>query len=241
VTGEHPTPAPEQRRGPAALLGVAAVLAGLCLAAAAAILFDGGGHEQLRAGPPPPRVALAETALPGPARLASAPARAAHPRPAHPAHPGHRAKPRRPARPVRIIIPAIGVRAPVIRLGLQRDGTLQTPTNFAQAGWWSGGPRPGAAGAAVIVGHVDSKTGPGAFYALRSLRRGDGITTVGANGHTHHFVVQRLQSFPKAKFPTKLVYGPTRARRLRLITCSGTFDQSTGHYLDNTIVFARPG
>jgi hypothetical protein len=139
-----------------------------------------------------------------------------------------------------VLIPAIGVRATIIRLGLQRDGTLQTPTDFAQAGWWSGGPRPGARGAAVVVGHVDSKTGPGAFYALRSLRRGDDITIVGADGRTHHFVVQRLRSFPKAAFPTRLVYGPTTRPRLRLITCGGTFDPGTGHYRDNTIVFARP-
>ncbi|MCW2986134.1 MAG: Conserved putative secreted protein [Conexibacter sp.] len=235
MTDQDPTPAPEQRRRPAALLGVAAVLAGLVLAAAAAIFFNPDGHAQLRAGPPPPRVALPETALPGPARFASAPA-VAHRRHGASRH----ATARRPARPVRIIIPAIGVRATVIRLGLQPDGTLQTPTDFAQAGWWSGGPRPGERGAAVIVGHVDSKVGPGAFYALRSVRRGDAITTVGADGRSHHFVVQRLQSFPKAKFPTNLVYGATRARRLRLITCSGTFDQSTGHYLDNTVVFARP-
>ena len=44
---------------------------------------------------------------------------------------------------------------------------------------------------------------------------------------------------PKAHFPTKLVYGRTAVPTLRLITCGGRFNQATGHYVDNFIVFAR--
>jgi hypothetical protein len=35
------------------------------------------------------------------------------------------------------------------------------------------------------------------------------------------------------------VYGPTTTPELRLITCGGPFDDATGHYLDNVVVFAR--
>ena len=48
------------------------------------------------------------------------------------------------------------------------------------------------------------------------------------------------EQHPKADFPTARVYGRTPGPTLRLITCSGTFDRATGHYLDNTVVFARP-
>jgi hypothetical protein len=34
------------------------------------------------------------------------------------------------------------------------------------------------------------------------------------------------------------VYGPVPTAQLRLITCGGTFDTATGHYLSNVIVFA---
>ena len=139
-----------------------------------------------------------------------------------------------------MIIRAIGVRAAIVPLGLNPDGTLETPRNYAQAGFWAGGPRPGAPGAAVVVGHVDSERGPAVFYALRSLRRGDGITIVGADGRSRGFVVQRVAAYAKDRFPTRLVYRATRRPRLRLITCGGAFDAATGHYLDNTIVFARP-
>jgi hypothetical protein len=54
------------------------------------------------------------------------------------------------------------------------------------------------------------------------------------------FTVRHLARYPKAHFPTARVYGATRRPTLRLITCSGTFDRSSGHYVDNTILFATP-
>jgi sortase (surface protein transpeptidase) len=141
-------------------------------------------------------------------------------------------------RPVRILIPAIAVSAPVIPLRLNRNRTLQVPKSFSQAGWFVGGPEPGENGAAVVVGHVDSKSGPAVFYRLRALRRGDQIKVVLKNKATVRFVVQSQRKVPKNHFPTKLVYGPTKGPTLRLITCDGRFDRSTGHYVDNYIVFA---
>jgi hypothetical protein len=205
-------------------------VAGVALATVALGLEAGTPAPRPQVGPSPARLTLVP-------QLPRADARALAPRP--PAR-AQRRSARSPARPVRVIIPVIGVRAAIVPLGLNRDRTLQTPRNFAQAGVWAGGPRPGAPGAAVIVGHVDSQRGPAVFYALRSLRRGDGITIVGADGRSQRFVVQRLAAFAKARFPTRLVYGRTRRPRLRLITCGGTFDAATGHYRDNTIVFARP-
>jgi hypothetical protein len=227
-----PASSPRRRRRPwAAPLGVWLLFAGIALAGLALGLGIGGGDRgQARVGPAPPRVPLSaltmtpQQALPDPRATAG---------------PGTDHRPRRPARPVRVIVPAVGIRASIVRLGLNQDHTLQAPTDFSKAGWWSGGPRPGEVGPAVVVGHVDSKSGPAAFYAIRSMRRGDAIKIVGADGRVTTFVAQRVNSFPKAHFPTKQVYGSTRAPRLRLITCSGTFDQATGHYLDNTIVFAR--
>jgi sortase (surface protein transpeptidase) len=141
-------------------------------------------------------------------------------------------------RPTRIVIPAIGVNAPVIKLGRNSDGTAEVPANFADAGWFEPGPEPGELGAAVILGHVDSKSGPGVFYRLPALRRGDRIRVVLANGKTLQFVVTGLMQAAKNRFPTKLVYRKTPRSTLRLVTCGGAFDTSSGHYLDNYIVFA---
>jgi sortase (surface protein transpeptidase) len=135
-------------------------------------------------------------------------------------------------------IPVIGVDAPVIRLGLNPDGTLEVPGSFDEAGWWTGGARPGADGPAVVVGHVDSRTGPGVFLRLPELRRGDVIEMRGTGGRVVRFAVDRVERHPKNDFPTDAVYGDTAGPTLRLITCGGAFDRSARSYVDNVIVFA---
>jgi hypothetical protein len=149
-----------------------------------------------------------------------------------------RVRPRRVARPRRIEIPAIGMSAPVVPIGLNSDRTIAVPKDFNEAGWYRHGPRPGQLGPAVIVGHVDSKTGPAVFYRLRELKRGNRIVIRGAHRKPVRFRVNGLERWPKAGFPTRRVYGRTRGSVLRLVTCSGAFNSSTGHYVDNTIVFA---
>src|SRR4051812_6216619 len=141
-------------------------------------------------------------------------------------------------RPVRIVIPAIGVSAPVIKLGLNPDGTVEVPETTSETGWFEPGPEPGETGGALIVGHVDSVDGPGVFYHLRALRRGDRFTVVLATGRRLRFVVTSSREVPKVRFPTKLVFRQTRRATLRLVTCGGRFDPSTRHYVDNHLVFA---
>jgi hypothetical protein len=144
----------------------------------------------------------------------------------------------RPAKPVKVVIPAIGVRARIVSLGLNPDRTLEVPEDFDDAGWWTGGARPGERGPAVIAGHVDSTSGPAVFFRLGELHPGDAIVVLRRDGTLARFAVQRLERYPKSNFPTARVYSPTRRPTLRLITCGGAFDGSTGHYLDNTVVYA---
>jgi hypothetical protein len=142
------------------------------------------------------------------------------------------------ALPVTLIIPAIGVRTRLVRLGRTASGALQVPATTSVAGWYTGSPRPGELGAAVIAGHVDSYLGPGVFFRLRLLRPGDLILVRRADGSLAAFGVYAVRTQAKVRFPTAAVYGPTPAAELRLITCGGTFDPATGHYLSNVIVFA---
>lgn len=141
--------------------------------------------------------------------------------------------------PVSIRIDAIGVSAPVDPLGLNADGTLEVPTDYSRAGYYTGRPPPGAIGPAIIVAHVDSKTGPAVFARLAELKPGEEVTVTRADRSEVVFVVDRLEQHAKNAFPTKEVYDPTPDATLRLITCAGTFDRAAGHYRDNLIAFAR--
>jgi hypothetical protein len=140
--------------------------------------------------------------------------------------------------PARIEIPAIGVAAPIVPLGLNRNGTLEVPKRPDDTGWFVDGPEPGERGAAVIAGHVDSHTGPAVFYHLRALRRGDRIRVVLKSGARVSFVVRGGQEYSKRTFPVKVVYARTERPTLRLITCDGRFDRASHHYVDNYVVFA---
>jgi hypothetical protein len=147
---------------------------------------------------------------------------------------GYRATPL----PVRVQIPKIGVASSLDRLGRARDGTVEVPSRWGVAGWYALGPRPGDPGSAVLLGHVDSTRGPAVFFRLRELRRGDEIKVARADRSSTRFVVERTAQYDKQRFPTDDVYYPTLTPALRLVTCGGQFDTSTGHYRSNIIVFA---
>src|SRR5579875_4206250 len=209
--------------GPAVqrMLVIALLALGLGLTgAAAAGLLTSAGHG---------RYVLAAAAKPAPAprgRWAAAPPPAAA-----------AATPRVPP-PVSLTIPAIGVRTRLVRVGLTRSGGLRPPRSTAVAGWYTGSPAPGADGASVIAGHVDSYVGPGVFFTLRLLHPGDRIYVRQAGGKLAVFRVDAVRRYPKARFPTGRVYGPAPTPQLRLITCGGTFDPARGSYLSNVVVYA---
>jgi hypothetical protein len=145
-----------------------------------------------------------------------------------------------PSAPTRIDVAAIGVHAPVVSLGLQRDGTIAVPplSKAQETSWYKYGPTPGEDGPAVIVGHVDSKSGPAVFYRLGEIKPGAKVQISREDGTRPVFQVYRLERVPKTNFPTKRVYGPARHPALRLITCGGAYSSATGHYLDNIIAYA---
>ena len=139
--------------------------------------------------------------------------------------------------PLSITIPDIGVASPLVATGVLPDGTVDVPADAGIAGWFTGGPRPGEQGPAVIMGHVDSRrTGPGVFFRLAELPIG-AVVVVDTTTGPQRFVTREVSRFPKDEFPTDLVYGAEAGATLRLVTCGGSFDRSTGHYRDNVIAF----
>lgn len=154
--------------------------------------------------------------------------------------------------PTRVLIPSIGVNAAVEPVGLcpttnpawdcdgALSGGLATPLLNAEnlTGWWDGGYAPGQNGPAVIVGHVNSAAAGNLVFAnLDRMVAGEAIEIEPGN---LWFTVTGTQEVGKAVgvFPTTAVYGPTKSPTLRLITCGGAFDDATGHYVDNFIVYA---
>jgi Sortase domain len=140
-------------------------------------------------------------------------------------------------RPTRIRVGSIGVNARIEPVGLNAERALDVPRNISIPGWWKGGRVPGEDGPTVIVGHVDSKRGPGVFARLRTLQAGDRVDIEQTDGSTFTYLIERVEVHKKKAFPTKSVYGETNGSTLRLITCGGPFNAKTGHYVDNVIAY----
>ena len=191
-----------------------------------------------RWAPPPVPPALAALGAQAPAVVRPHPFRV---RAALPQAPPLKPVPLHRSRPVGVRVPAIGVDARIIPLGLGWGDTVQVPSLRTPmlASWFDEGAAPGQRGAAVLFGHVDSAvTGPAVFYRLGDLRPGDLIYVTRADQRTAVFRVNSVALFSQYNFPSQRVYGYSSRPLLRLVTCGGAYDAHTHLYLDRTIAFA---
>lgn len=235
-----PRPRSPRRRTRRGLLG-AALIPGA--AAAALVLALGGGESG-------PRIETGLTA-PALARLADLSPAVAVPRQPVTLHPVIPVEGRagirvddlepiaggiRPAPPGRIQIPAAEVDAGIEAVQANREGIEVPPQGWA--GWYDAGPRPGEAGRAVLIGHLDSVERPGVFARVPSLEQGARINVTDNRGDVHRYRVVGLTQVEKSRFPTGAVYGHSRNPVLVLVTCGGPYIDGRG-YRDNILVYAR--
>ncbi|MEA2461176.1 MAG: hypothetical protein QOH90_1353 [Actinomycetota bacterium] len=146
------------------------------------------------------------------------------------------------SKPTTLDIPSIDVHSVIQHLGQTPEGALETPAagpHYNEAAWYRYSPTPGSLGPAILLGHVDSAAeGPSVFFRLGELSKGDRVSVTRADGSVAAFTVDAVHRYSKEDFPTQLVYGDIAHAGLRLLTCGGDFDDTTGHYLDNVVVFA---
>jgi sortase (surface protein transpeptidase) len=178
-----------------------------------------------------------------PAGPAPKPSQQTTPKPA----PKPAAKPTPPAAPpvkapVSVEIPSLGVQAPVIPMGVDSEGVMEIPEDVSDVGWYRFGPAPGApAGSAVLTGHVDDyKQGVGVFGRIGDMNPGDIVKVTDEGGVTREFTVVAREEWPKAEVPLDRLFDRGGESRLVLITCGGSFNESTLGYDDNIAITAIP-
>ena len=152
------------------------------------------------------------------------------------------ARPLGDALPQRLDIPALDLRAPVVARGLDAHAAIDPPP-YAQAGavgWYAAGVKPGAVGAALMVGHVDTESAPAVFHRLGALSPGATVRVLRDDGRVAEFTVDDVRVVSRENFDAHQVYGAHRPGRaeLRLITCAGTFDLAARAYSANVVVSA---
>ncbi|HEY4992836.1 MAG TPA: class F sortase [Nakamurella sp.] len=147
-----------------------------------------------------------------------------------------------PAPPVRIELPTLGVDTVVVPVGVDGEGLVEVPQDVSEVGWYRFGPAPGAAtGSAVLTGHVDDHVqGVGVFGRIGDLGPGDAVRVADESGLTREFSVVSREEWSKGQVPLDRLFDRGGSSRLVLITCGGTFDNSTLGYDDNIAITAVP-
>ena len=125
----------------------------------------------------------------------------------------------------RIAIPRFGVNAPIVVLGIDGNGAMETPSGPWEAAWYDFSARPGSGGNAVFSGHVDAlytgRPGPAVFFHLKDLDQGDVIEVRLQEGAVYRYAV--VDKWPVDEDTTDLgpIVGRTESEAITLITCGG--------------------
>ena len=132
----------------------------------------------------------------------------------------------------RLSIPAIGVNAGIIPVGVTREGSLAIGSSVRDVYRWADGVLPGQRGSAVLAGHTWSQ-GHGVFDDLGALRPGNRVV-VGRNT----FEVTRVRRVTgMSPEQVAALFSDRGKARLVLITC-GDRNNLTGVYRTRILVNA---
>ncbi len=142
------------------------------------------------------------------------------------------------APPVQLLISSMNLHPLVESVGVDGSGAMSVPRNYFDVAWYNLGAVPGDPGDAVIDGHAGYPDQPLVFGKLGTMRSGDKIVVVLADGSRRAFIVDSVKSWPWRAHPTGLFQADGPAR-LTLITCSGKFNDQTHSYADRLVVEAR--
>lgn len=153
------------------------------------------------------------------------------------------------AEPVRITLDALGIReGGIAARGLDERGILTPPPSTAPDlfGWYAAGPRPGEAGAALLVGRTGADRDPRArrtvVHRLTALEPGERVDIQRSDGSTARFAVEDVQLYDRDRFDArKACAARDRGRsELRLIVDAGgrsrAGDPSHGSGASNVVV-----
>ncbi|MGK5530358.1 class F sortase [Streptomyces sp. URMC 129] len=132
-------------------------------------------------------------------------------------------------------------RAEVVPVAAGADGALDLPEAPHAVGWWQGGAQPGAArGTVLIAGHLDTAGGgDGPFAALPDVPVADRVEITSADGRRHGYRITARRTYDGDELPADL-FAATGPARLALVTCAGRYDERTGRYEQNLVLYGRP-
>lgn len=145
-----------------------------------------------------------------------------------------------PNMPRYIDIPKLGEHARIVSLGTKADGSLASPGNIYDIGWYNGSSLPGQPGAMLLDGHVSSWNAHGTFYDLKKLKTGDDIKVERGDGKVFTYKVLKSVTYDHQSVDMKsaVVSADPGKPGLNLITCTGRVVPGTNEFDGRLIVYA---
>ncbi len=140
-----------------------------------------------------------------------------------------------------LTIKKLNLKARVLPLSVNTDGSLQAPLNIYDSGWYTGSAKPGAVGATFIDAHASGPTREGLFAYLDTLNKGDELSVELGDGKVLTYRVVHTESVPLEGIDMKKVllpYGTTQ-RGLNLMTCTGTWVADKKTYDHRAVVYTE--
>lgn len=145
-----------------------------------------------------------------------------------------------PDKPRLLIVDKLKIKARVRPMGTNPDGTLQSPTNIYDAGWYSRSVQPGQKGAAIIDAHASGATRLGLFARLDTLKTGDIIKIEKGDGTQLRYSVVGLTKVPLGEVDmNEMMKTHDGDEGLNLITCAGEWVQKDSTYDHRVMVFTK--
>lgn len=140
----------------------------------------------------------------------------------------------------RLRLPTLGIDAPIVTLGVDQTGTMQSPNNPTDVAWYNFSARPGEMSNVVMAGHLDYVNyGPAVFYRLKDARPGDEVELVLVDGSVARYRVEGVTTYDEATAPVLDIVGPTDVEMVTLITCGGSFDPLSREYDKRVVLRAE--
>lgn len=141
--------------------------------------------------------------------------------------------------PYMLDIPEVRIHSIIEPVTFLENGQMGVPSNTNRVGYLSTGILPGAAGKAIMDGHVDTYTGPAVFYPLKKLKKGDFVYVTGGGGCKIQFAVESVKFYLTSEAPIQKIFGPTEEHRLNLITCAGRYSRSRKEHEGRLVVYTK--
>lgn len=142
-----------------------------------------------------------------------------------------------------LTIEKLGIKnARIIGVGVREDGSMGTPYNIYDVGWYVHSGKPGGGQTLLMDGHNGGPTMAGVFKYLPTIQNGDIIEIERGDGARFKYSVVESFIIPLAeadKHMDKMQESPTQGQEsLSLITCTGEWSQPRRTYLSRQFLRA---